>query len=187
MLFLLSLVVFGLSSFPLKRPDLPEPVGKSVNLAAGSFHSVNGYGLFRRMTTERPEIIIEGSNDGVTWVPYEFYWKPGDLSRRPGLVAPHQPRLDWQMWFAALNGRYQRSSRLIWFERLIVRIFEGEPEVMKFFAVNPFPERPPNYLRARLYRYEFTTAAEKKETGNWWNRELIGEFFPVVSRQNLRR
>ena len=71
--------------------------------AMSPFRTFNDYGLFRDMTNSRPEIIIEGSNDGENWLPYEFKWKPGDVNRRPGLVAPFQPRLDWQMWFAALE------------------------------------------------------------------------------------
>mgnify|MGYP003694367305 CR=1 FL=1 len=107
--------------------------------------SVNGYGLFARMTTVRNEIVIEGSDDGTTWVPYEFPWKPGDVMRRPTFVAPHQPRLDWQMWFAALTPA--RAIPEQWFTRLLSRLLEGEPTVLALFASNPFPNAPPQLVR----------------------------------------
>ncbi len=114
--------------------------------------SFNGYGLFAMMTTARPEIIIEGSNDNQTWLPYEFKYKPGDPTRRPAFVAPHQPRLDWQMWFEALNvmtPHYEPSS---WFMNFCVRILQGQPEVLALLKTNPFPNSPPRYLRATVYR-----------------------------------
>ena len=85
---------------PLELPRLAE---LSQHLAP--FHLVGSYGLFADMTVDRPELVVEGSDDGVEWVPYGFKHKPGDPSRRPRFVAPHQPRLDWQMWFEALGPR----------------------------------------------------------------------------------
>ena len=145
------------------------------------FHSCNSYGLFRVMTKERPEIIIEGSHDGQTWREYDFRWKPDRLNESPRLVAPHQPRLDWQMWFAALTYEY-RGGRTQWFHNLMVRLLDGQPEVQQLLGENPFPDRPPTYVRARLYLYTFTTPAERRETGNWWKRELRGEYFPTIYR-----
>lgn len=141
------------------------------------FEIVNSYGLFAVMTTTRPEIVIEGSNDGVTWVPYEFKYKPGELTRRLPWVAPHQPRLDWQMWFAAL-GDYRSEP---WILRFMARLLEGSPEVLGLLRRNPFPDSPPHYLRAMLYEYRFTTASERKPLGEWWHRELKGVYVPVVS------
>jgi lipase maturation factor 1 len=149
--------------------------------ALASFRSINGYGLFRVMTTARNEIIIEGSNDGTTWLPYEFEHKPGELSKPPTWVAPHQPRLDWQMWFAALGNARQNP----WFQAVLLKLFEGSPEALALFARNPFPEAPPRYLRAELYLYHFTTIEEREATGNWWKREYLNPYFPVV-QNNVR-
>src|SRR5207302_9867869 len=102
--------------------NLPRPALQLLGLAS-PLRTVNSYGLFAVMTMTRPEIIVEGSTDGVTWLPYEFKWKPGDPRRRPAFVAPHQPRLDWQMWFAAL-GDYRSNP---WFVNFLVRLAQGAP------------------------------------------------------------
>jgi len=144
------------------------------------FEIINSYGLFAVMTTTRPEIVIEGSNDGVTWLAYGFKYKPGELTRRPAWVAPHQPRLDWQMWFAAL-GDYQSDP---WIVRFMGRLLQGSPEVLGLLESNPFPDGPPHYIRAQLYQYSFTSPAERKSTGAWWKRELKGVYVPAVSLRN---
>jgi predicted DCC family thiol-disulfide oxidoreductase YuxK len=150
--------------------------------------SVNGYGLFAVMTTTRREIVVEGSNDGQTWLPYEFRYKPGDLRRPPPWVAPHQPRLDWQMWFAAL-GRYDEED---WFQNLCMRLLEGSPAVLRLLERDPFGGRPPRFIRSTLYRYTFSTPGERQREGRWWNRELLAPYSPVfalpasrVSRRGL--
>jgi hypothetical protein len=140
------------------------------------FHLVSSYGLFSVMTTERPEIIVEGSADGVTWLAYEFKWKPGNIKRAPRFVAPHQPRLDWQMWFAAL-GSYQNQP---WFIRFLSRLLEGSPEVLSLMQYNPFPARPPRYIRGAVFDYRFTNLAELRATGEWWRRERRGLYCPVL-------
>ncbi len=141
------------------------------------FRSINGYGLFRVMTTTRHEIVIEGSDDGKTWRPYELRYKPGDPARRPGFIEPHQPRLDWQMWFAALSP-YEAA---FWFQELLARLLEGSPPVLGLLRTNPFPDHPPRYVRAVLYDYHFTTAAERRASGAWWTRRLVGAYSPVLS------
>jgi hypothetical protein len=128
------------------------------------------------MTTERPEIVVEGSNDGKIWQAYQFRWKPGDVRERPRLVAPHQPRLDWQMWFAAL-GTYRENA---WFIRFLGRLMEGAPEVVSLLASNPFPDAPPRYIRAVLYDYHFTRPGEGPA---WWRRELKGLYCPPLARR----
>ena len=138
---------------------------------------VNSYGLFAVMTTTRNEIIVEGSDDGMNWLPYEFKYKPGDVNQRPRFVAPFQPRLDWQMWFAAL-GNYQQNP---WFENFCERLLQGSPEVLAFLQKNPFPEKPPRFIRAEFYDYHFTNFAEHRATGAWWKREFAGEYLPPVS------
>jgi hypothetical protein len=141
------------------------------------FYIANGYGLFRVMTKERPEIQVEGSDDGIDWVAYEFKWKPGDVNRAPRWCAPHQPRLDWQMWFAALGGPRQEQ----WFGNFVVRLLENEPSVTHLLARNPFSDKPPKYVRAILFKYQFTTSEEHRAAGAWWKRREIGEFFPESS------
>jgi hypothetical protein len=147
-----------------------------------AFRIVNGYGLFRVMTKDRCEIVIEGSADGINWAPYEFKWKPGDMKRAPGWCAPHQPRLDWQMWFAALQTPQQNP----WLLGLIVRLLEGSRDVTGLLARNPFPDKPPQYIRAMFYRYRFTTSEERRQTGAWWKRQELREYLPTISRDQLR-
>lgn len=146
------------------------------------FRSVNSYGLFAVMTTTRREIIIEGSNDGQNWLPYEFKYKPGDPRRRPQFVAPHQPRLDWQMWFAAL-GNYQENP---WLVDFCARLLQGSPEVLGLMGRNPFPDAPPRYIRGMLYIYHFSNFQERRTQGIWWRRELVGEYLPVISLRGNR-
>lgn len=155
---------------------LPLPLRELI----GSVHQlrlVNGYGLFAVMTRKRVEIILEGSNDGKDWLPYEFAFKPGNLKRPPPVVAPLQPRLDWQMWFAAL-GRFEDNA---WFASFVQRILKGDKEVTALLANNPFPDKPPLFLRAQSYEYHFTDSQEFFSTGNWWKRTYVGEYMPIVT------
>lgn len=147
------------------------------------FRNFNNYGLFAVMTTNRFEIVIQGSNDGVNWSDYEFKYKPGDPKRRPGFVEPHQPRLDWQMWFAALSD-YQHN---FWLVELCYRLLNGSPEVIGLLRRNPFPQAPPRYLRAAFYQYHFTDFATRKRTGDWWRRESKGEYLPTLSLRHEPR
>ncbi|HVF72454.1 MAG TPA: lipase maturation factor family protein [Chthoniobacterales bacterium] len=163
------------------RAQWPAPV-TALHGYLEPLRIVNGYGLFRVMTKSRPEIVIEGSGDGAEWKAYEFYWKPGEVNRAPPWVAPHQPRLDWQMWFAAL-GTYRHNP---WFLSLLERLLHNTPEVTRLLARNPFPADPPRFVRARLYSYRFTTLAEPEATGAWWKREEAGDYLPAVSLENFR-
>jgi lipase maturation factor 1 len=142
-----------------------------------SFRSVNTYGLFAVMTRSRNEIIVEGSNDGLTWQPYEFKYKPGNLSQPPRFVEPFQPRVDWQMWFAVL-GDYRDNP---WFLDFCIRLLQGSPEVLGLLKKNPFPNAPPRYIRALVYQYHFTDIATHRATGQWWQRELKGPYCPILS------
>ena len=168
-----ALLIFGAIRPEAQWPKAVESLYESI----GPFRVVNGYGLFRVMTKERPEIIIEGSEDGIAWRPYEFKWKPGSLDRRPSFVAPHQPRLDWQMWFAALGDPRQNP----WFFSLAFRLLENSPDVIRLLAKNPFSEKPPHYLRAQIYRYRFATFAQHRENGAWWVRHDERVYLPIVS------
>jgi hypothetical protein len=129
------------------------------------FHSVNGYGLFRVMTTTRPELVIEVSQNGRDFKEYEFRWKPGDPNRRPSLVEPHMPRLDWQMWFAALDP----PGAQYWLDSLARRIAAGEPAVARLLGPRPF-DGAPRAVRFAYYGYRFTTRAERARSGAWWVR-----------------
>src|SRR5437764_4408065 len=147
-----------------------------------AFRIVNGYGLFRVMTKDRGEIVLEGSVDGMDWLPYEFKWKPGDVKRVPGWCAPHQPRLDWQMWFAALETPQQNS----WLLGLVFKLLQGSHDTSRLLAHNPFPDKAPRYIRATFYRYRFTTGSELRQTGAWWKRQELREYLPGVSLNQLR-
>jgi len=140
------------------------------------WHVVGNYHVFPIMTTERPEVIVEGSNDGQVWLPYEFRYKAGDIMRRPSFVVPHQPRLDWQMWFAALYPPYTPTA--YWFPQFLERLLDGSPAVLDLLARNPFPDKPPRYVRARLEMYRFATPALRQRTGQWWTREPLGIYIP---------
>ncbi|NWT31183.1 LMF2 factor, partial [Cardinalis cardinalis] len=152
--------------------------------AVERFQVVNSYGLFRRMTGVggRPEVILEGSYDGHSWTEIEFMYKPGNVSAAPAVVAPHQPRLDWQLWFAAL-GPHQSSP---WFSALVLRLLQGQPDVIRLVQTDesryPFHARPPTFLRAQLYKYWFTSPSEASPgPAPWWRRQHVQEFFPAVS------
>jgi hypothetical protein len=168
--------------FTAFKPDAewPRPIA-AIYKRVEPFRIANGYGLFRVMTKDRKEIVIEGSADGIDWLPYEFKWKPGDVTRAPGWCAPHQPRLDWQMWFAALGSPREN----LWFYNLEICLLEGKTDVRRLFARNPFPQKPPRYVRATFYRYRFTTIDEHRQTGAWWKRQELGEYLPTISLERF--
>ncbi|XP_022089233.1 lipase maturation factor 2-like [Acanthaster planci] len=157
-----------------------SPEVRQLHDNAQTLNLVHSYGLFRRMTGVggRPEVIMEGSNDPrAGWKAYEFLYKPGNVSIAPPFVAPHQPRLDWQMWFAAL-GSYERAP---WFVNFAYRLLEGRPEVLDLIASNPFPEKPPKFIRANLYTYHYTTF--KSGSPSWWKRKFEREYMPPISKE----
>ena len=155
--------------------------GQQMNASFNSLHLVNTYGAFGSVTRLRHEIVIEGTDDERTteqtrWREYEFRGKPGDVHRLPRQFAPYHLRLDWLMWFAALSPGYASG----WFELLVVRLLDGDRDTLRLLRHNPFPDAPPTYVRALLYRYRFTTWQERRETGDWWHRTLVREFLPPV-------
>jgi len=158
-------------------PRLPLPT--SPIAALEPFRIANRYGLFAVMTRGRYEIEFQGSNDGQNWAAYPFRYKPQALDEYPRIYAPYQPRFDWNLWFASLGS---------WRENLIVpsteeRLLAGAPDVLALFAGNPFPQGPPKQVRAMLWQYWFTSVAEKRATGVWWRRKLLGLYGPVLERQ----
>ncbi|MCH2153280.1 MAG: lipase maturation factor family protein [Phycisphaerales bacterium] len=167
----------------------------SWQASASPWHVVNRYGLFAMMTTTRPEIIIEGSNDGQNWKPYLFHWKPGPLDRAPGFSQPDMPRLDWQLWFdalayeAMLNAeRLQPTNPLTSVNgtqilpRLLAALAQGREPVLGLLESAPFPsETPPDFLRWHLDSYEFTSMSEREATGNWWKAQRRFTSDPIPS------
>jgi predicted DCC family thiol-disulfide oxidoreductase YuxK len=141
------------------------------------FRIVNTYGPFAVITKQRMEIIFEGSDDAEHWKEYAFKYKPGDVNRRPPWNIPFQPRLDWQMWFAALGPPTQSP----WLYNLMQRLLENEHSVLKLFENTPFPNAAPRYVRALFYEYNFTTEDERNKTGAWWKRDLVGYYIQDAS------
>jgi hypothetical protein len=157
-----------------------------MNYSFNRLHLVNTYGAFGSVTRVRYEVAIEGTTDPdgkpqADWREYEFKGKPTDPSRRPPQVAPYHLRLDWLMWFAALSPAY--ADR--WLITLVRRLLEGDPATLRLLRHDPFAGHPPVMVRARLYRYRFTSRPEKRQTGAWWVRTLIGEYMRPVSLTTL--
>jgi len=177
----LALVIGGWQVKEALAPNTDDGRPLEAKLNVTQFCFVNGYGLFRQMTETRPEIMIDGSADGTTWAAYEFPWKPGNVFRAPRFCEPHQPRLDWQMWFEALRlEQVQQATGAIdprfmspWFQSFLFKLFKGETPVVGLLEKNPFPDAPPKFIRLRLYRYRFTTADEWRDGGNWWHRDEV--------------
>jgi hypothetical protein len=143
------------------------------------YRITNSYGLFAIMTRGRYEIEFQGTSDGRTWIAYPFRFKPQDVKKPPGIYAPYQPRFEWNLWFASF-GSWNGDRWVVDTEE---RLLANEPSVLRLFAGNPFARKPPIAVRAVLWRYWFTTRAERRATGAWWNRELIGDYAPAVGTQ----
>jgi hypothetical protein len=154
--------------------------GQLMNYSFNPVHLVNTYGAFGSITRTRNEIVIEGTDDpvisvGTRWREYDFKGKPGDPARRPAQIAPYHLRLDWLMWFAAMSE--PETHR--WFGVLLTRLLEGDRATLDLLRTNPFPDRPPRFVRAMYYRYEFTTPEERRRSRHWWKRELAGVYYPA--------
>lgn len=140
------------------------------------FHLANRYAIFANMTTERYEVIIEGSEDGKDWKEYSFRYKPSEVTSRPKRISPYQPRIDWQIWFLPFRDFYTER----WFQKFLYHLLKGTPDVLSLVKYNPFPNQPPKYVRSFLYLYEFTSFKERQEKGSWWKRQLIELYSPVM-------
>jgi len=143
------------------------------------FRIANRYGLFEVMTHERYEIEFQGSNDGKNWIAYPFRYKPQAIDRAPGIYAPYQPRFEWNLWFASL-GSWREYRFVVWSEE---RLLKNDPDVLALFTENPFAEAPPKQVRAVIYQYWFTDLKTKHATGNWWRREVLGDYAPGLERE----
>jgi len=178
-------IIFGdlhQAPLPTLKKDLTPAWLDQLRATIAPFYLASGYGLFRTMTTDRPEIIFEGNRNGLNCQAYDFKWKADELDARPKFVAPHQPRVAWQLWFAALERQFSYQSRnASWIEALVLKLLQGDDSIAPLLRHNPFPDEPPKYIRARLFRYEFTTIAERKQTGDWWKRQASGMYIAPVS------
>lgn len=176
---LVAILVGVLSIRPLLNMISPNQI---MNTSFEPFHLVNTYGAFGTITKDRYEVIIEGTDerqatDSAKWKEYEFIGKPGKLDRIPAQIAPYHLRLDWLMWFAAFNDRAQDP----WFFHLMEKLLEGDKNTLSLLRTNPFPEHPPHFIRAQLFKYNFTTPQERSKTGNFWKREYVQQYFPTIS------
>ena len=156
----------------LPRVGVAPPFGALFRLI-DPFNTINGYGAFAVMTKNRAEIIVEGTVDGTTWKAFDFRWKPGRLDARPQFVAPWQPRLDWQMWFASLGECVNNP----WLLELQRQLMLGNPTVLGLLDGDPFAGTPPIRMRTRSYEYRFAPRAEK---GVWWTANFVGPYCPEV-------
>jgi hypothetical protein len=157
--------------------------GQLMNCSFNRLHLVSTYGAFGSVTRVRYEVVIEGTDaadpsDDARWHEYEFRGKPGDPRRRPPQVAPYHLRLDWLMWFAALSPPYAEAD---WLVPLLGKLLEGDRATLRLLRRNPFPDRPPALVRARLYRYRFTTRLARRATGAFWSREPMGDYLPPMT------
>ncbi|WP_328907251.1 lipase maturation factor family protein [Streptomyces sp. NBC_00234] len=153
-----------------------------MNRSFDPLHLVNTYGAFGSISRVRLEVVVEGTrepvlHEGTRWQEYGFRGKPGDPRRLPRQFAPYHLRLDWMMWFAALSPAYARS----WFGPFVERLLENDRDTLRLLRHNPFPDEPPVHVRARVYRYRYTSWRELRETGNWWHRDYVREFMRPAS------
>ena len=174
---MLSWIAYNTTAELIGLPLHGIPVPKAPLVALSPFRIANQYGLFAVMTRGRYEIEFQGSNDGENWTAYPFRYKPQALNQPPGIYAPYQPRFEWNLWFASLGNWQQNDIVPLTEEHLLV----NGPDVLALFKSNPFPQMPPRYVRAVLWQYWFTSMDEKRSTGNWWRRELLGLYAPELT------
>ena len=175
---MLTWVFYDTSLLMIRMFWRAEPLPGLPVAALEPFRIANQYGLFAVMTPHRYEIEFQGSMDGTNWTPYPFRYKPQTLNERPGIYAPYQPRFDWNLWFASLGA---------WPEYPIVprteeALIGNDADALELFGGNPFASAPPKYVRAVLWQYWFTSMAEKRATGNWWRRQLVGTYAPTIAK-----
>lgn len=182
--FALAALVAVLSIDPIRNMISSSQI---MNTTYNPYHLVGTYGAFGSVTRTRYEVVVEGTDEfaitpSTKWKEYEFKGKPGDPSRSPPQIAPYHLRLDWLMWFAAMGDYYQQP----WFVPFLAKLLEGDPATLGLLHSNPFPGSKPRWVRAELYEYRFTTPAERRATGMWWNRRLVGMYLRPVSLGMLK-
>ncbi|HET7100130.1 MAG TPA: lipase maturation factor family protein, partial [Terriglobia bacterium] len=178
----LAVLVAVLSVRPVANMLSPRQI---MNTSFNPLHLVGTYGAFGGITRTRYEVVVEGTSDELPtrtsqWREYEFRGKPAATGRQPPQIAPYHLRLDWLMWFAAMSN----YSSHPWFVHFMGKLLLGDAATLSLLRSNPFPDHPPRFVRAKLYRYQFTTPEERHRSGQWWKREYAGEYFPAVSLQN---
>ena len=176
--FLLVWIFYATAAEFIRMPFREVPLPMEPAVALEPFRIANQYGLFAVMTRGRYEIEFQGSLDGKTWTPYPFRFKPQDLNQAPGIYAPYQPRFEWNLWFASL-GSWQQNPLV---PRTEIRLLANEPTVLALFSRNPFAGSPPLQVRAVLWQYWFTSMEQKRRTGEWWRREFLGLYAPILER-----
>lgn len=171
----LTIAFAALSYFPIRNLLSRRQL---MNYSFNRLHLVNTYGAFGSITRVRYEVVIEASDDpsGKRWLEYGFKGKPGDPARRPPQIAPYHLRLDWLLWFVAISPSYGYG----WFETFIAKLLAADPQVLKLLRHAPLGAKRPAAVRALLYRYRYTTPAERATTGHWWVREPAGVLLPPV-------
>ena len=179
---IVAAILLLLSIDPILNMASPRQI---MNTSFNPLHLVNTYGAFGSIGKRRYEIILEGTQDtnlgsNTQWKEYEFWAKPGDVHRRPPFIAPYQPRLDWQIWFAAMSSIEQEP----WLVHLIYKLLQNDRGALRLLANNPFPNKPPKYIRAELYEYRFTRIGDPP--GIWWRRQEVGPYLRPVSLDDLQ-
>jgi hypothetical protein len=174
---MLTWIFYNTTAEMIGIPSRHVPLPTAPIAVLDPFRISNQYGLFAVMTNGRYEIEFQGSDDGKNWVAYPFRNKPQELNEAPRIYAPYQPRFEWNLWFASLSDWHLNELVPLAEERLL----SSEPDVLALFRRNPFPSSPPRYVRAVLWRYWFTSMEEKRRTGNWWRRQLLGLYAPELS------
>lgn len=174
---MLTWIAYNTTAEMLSLPLRSNPLPTAPIVALEPFRIANQYGLFAIMTRGRYDIEFQGSNDGQNWTAYPFQCKPQALNEPPRIYAPYQPRLDWNLWFASLSDWQQNNIVPITEEHLLA----NDPDVIALFKSNPFPHSPPRFVRAVLWQCWFTSIDEKRRTGNWWRRQLLGLYAPELT------
>lgn len=159
--------------------------GQIMNTSFDPLELVNTYGAFGTVGQERLNVVFEGtidndSSDKAHWKPYLYKGLPVLPNKRPPQIAPYQLHFDWQMWFAAMST----ANEYPWTYNLVWKLLHNDPGALGLFAGNPFPDKPPLYMRAVLYRYSF--AKPGNPDGLWWTRESIGDWIPAISADDPR-
>ncbi|MGH3968025.1 MAG: lipase maturation factor family protein, partial [Mycobacterium sp.] len=177
-------IVFAVATLVMSYWPIRNMISRRqrMNMSFNPFHLINTYGAFGSIGRTRREVVIEGTDeqtitDQTIWQEYEFHGKPGAVRRLPPQWAPYHLRLDWLMWFAAISPHYAQP----WLRPFLVRLLQNDAPTLRLLRRNPFPDSPPRYVRAQLYRYRFTTFRELRHEHAWWHRTCEGLYLPPIA------